>query len=230
MHRFLVKRSLLRISTKRYCHTEVGDNAESYVGDKAGSQNEKTEIGVIEEQVKQIFEEKMKNDSFPLFTNWSNYEKWLPVRNINKKFRKLYELPHWIKEKDLDFVVDRLAYHPTEARGARELVRYLAAPTAYGKTSLILPAFLRSTKRKDLIGFSHYVYIAFENNASRSFRFLSELNRNCDLAKKQGGAFVVQCVETILANQEVPREDDEDAKFFINVDMDDNALGENCVN
>ena len=184
MHRLLVQRSLLRISTKKNCHTEVGDNAEkSYVGDKAGSQNETTEKGVIEEQVKQIFEEKMKNDSYPLFTNWSNYEKWLPVREINRIFRKLYELPHWIKEKGLDFVVDRLAQLPTEARGARALVRYLAAPTAYGKTSLILPVFLRSTKRKDLIGFSLFIF-RFRNNASRTFRFLSELNRNCDLAEK----------------------------------------------
>ena len=102
MHRFLVvQRSLLRNTTKRYCHTEVGGGAgKSYVDDKAGSQKETTEIGVIEEQL--IFEERMKNNSYPLFTNWSNYENWLPVREINQEFRKLYKLPHWVKEKDLD--------------------------------------------------------------------------------------------------------------------------------
>ena len=152
----MIQRSLVRISTKRYCHTEVGDGAgKSYVDDKSGSQKETTEMGVIEEQIKQIFEERMKNNSYPLFANWSNYEKWLPVRQISGEFRKLYKLPHWIKEKDLDFVVDRLAKDLDTTSSARDFVRYLAAPTAYGKTSLILPAFLRSTKRKDLIGFSH---------------------------------------------------------------------------
>ena len=203
MHRFLlVQKSLLRISTKRYCHTEVGDGAvESFVDDKGGSQQKKTEMGVfggIEKEIKQTFEKKMKNGSYPLFADWSNYEKWLPVRRIDKKFRKLYELPHWVKEKDLDFVVDRLTKTPPDDQSARGLVRYFAAPTGYGKTALILPAFLRSTERKD--GFSHYIYIAFENNDSRSFFFGSPLNKIT--AKKLGGAFIVKCVETILNNQD----------------------------
>ena len=188
----MVQRSLIRNTTKRYCHTEVGDGTgKSYIDDKAGSQKETTEMGFIEEQVKKIFEERMKNNSYPLFTAWNNYENWLPVRKIDGEFRKLYKLPHWIKEKDLDIVVDRLVKNLETTRSGRELVRYLAAPTAYGKTSLILPAFLRSTKRKDLIGFSHYIYIAFENNASRTFSFYSQLNNNNALAEKQGGAFIV---------------------------------------
>ena len=144
--------------------------------------------------------------------------KWLPVRQISGEFRKLYKLPHWIKEKDLDFVVDRLAKDLDTTSSARDFVRYLAAPTAYGKTSLILPAFLRSTKRKSyLIGFSHYIYIAFDNNDSRTFRLSSELNNK--MAKKQGGAFIVKCVEAILINKK-------GGEFYINVGMDDKTLEE----
>ena len=111
-------------------------------------------------------------------------------------------------------VVNRLAKQPDNIYGARDLARYLAAPTGYGKTSLILPVFLRSTKRKDLIGFSHYIYIAFENNASGTFSFSSHLNKDNALAENQG-AFIVKCVETILTNQ---------TGRDINVDMDDDTL------
>lgn len=43
----------------------------------------------------------------------------------------------------------------------RNVVMYLAAPGASGKTSSILPAFLRSGE-KDTSGFTHYVYLAFD--------------------------------------------------------------------
>ena len=147
----------------------------------------------------------MKNNSYPLFTNWSNYEKWLPVRSItvgatDLGCKKLYTLPHWIKRKDLDFVVDKLLRKPLYRKGVRKLVRYLSVPSGYGKTSLILPAFLRSTELED--GFTHYIYIAFANNDSRNFH-ADPFAPSSDIkkAEEQGAFFIVECVNTILADK-----------------------------
>eukprot|EP00600_Ochromonadales_sp_CCMP1393_P001207 CAMPEP_0174979394 /NCGR_PEP_ID=MMETSP0004_2-20121128/14748_1 /TAXON_ID=420556 /ORGANISM="Ochromonas sp., Strain CCMP1393" /LENGTH=54 /DNA_ID=CAMNT_0016230899 /DNA_START=54 /DNA_END=215 /DNA_ORIENTATION=+ len=44
------------------------------------------------------------------------------------------------------------------AGSTRKKVRYLSAPTASGKTSSVLPAFLESASMED--GGTHYLYIA----------------------------------------------------------------------
>ena len=60
MHRFLLQKSLLRFSTRRYCHTEIGDGAvKSYVDDKADfGDSQQKKMGGIEKKIKQIFETK----------------------------------------------------------------------------------------------------------------------------------------------------------------------------
>ena len=133
-------------------------------------------------------------------------------------FQKLYKLPYWIKLNDLDFVVDKLEKTPLDSfQGARDLVRYVSVPSGYGKTSLILPAFLRSAERED--GFTHYIYIAFHNNDSRSFVSDNDLYKNELLAEFQGAAFIVECVKNILADQEIKGK-----KSTIKIDMDEESL------
>ena len=60
----------------------------------------------------------------------------------------------------------------------------------------VLPAFLASDK------FTHYVFIASENHDKCNFRFSGlpeESTKNAHiLAEKQGAAFMVECVDTIL--------------------------------
>lgn len=77
----------------------------------------------------------------------------------------------------------------------RRQVKYVCAPTASGKTTSILPAFLASTK------FSHYLYLAFVNNNKRNFR-LSSLSPHVGVARKQGAAFALKCVATLLNNDD----------------------------
>ena len=218
----VIKRS--RFIVKRYCHSSSGDHHGalqiSSVDKSDLQQNKITEIG-FENKLKEIFEKKMKNDSFPLFANWSNYEKWLPVREINEKFCKLYKLPHWVKEKDLDFVVSRLIDQQSDTKGARKIVRYIAAPSAFGKTSLILPAFLRSTARGD--GFTHYIYIAFRNNGEKTFKLYGDSTKAIHhRAYDHGAAFIFKCVQLLLENKPPSHvsKEGEVGKYQIKVDID----------
>ena len=84
-----------------------------------------------------------------------------------------------------------------QKRDDRSFVMYLTAPSKSGKTSSILPAFLKSAERnKDGKGFTHYIYIAFKNNNKRNFSFLglpSSLHDNPRCAEKQGGYFMKDC-------------------------------------
>ena len=79
-------------------------------------------------------------------------------------YRKLCELPYYTNENDLDMLVKKLEEPPERRRD----VKYFAAPPSSGKTCSILPAFLRSAEREG--GFTHYIYIPFDNNENRIFK------------------------------------------------------------
>ena len=140
----------------------------------------------------------MKSGEFPLFKDFNTYEKWLPVRQIDTH-RKLYQLPHYTNENDLDLLVKKLEERTIPRRDAK----YFVAPPASGKTCAVLPAFLRSAAKDGDNGFTHYIYIAFRNNKNRSFRatpFTPDNDKN--VAYKQGAAFIINCLEKILHDQE----------------------------
>ena len=83
----------------------------------------------------------------------------------------------------------------------RRDVKYFAAPPSSGKTCSILPAFLRSAEREG--GFTHYIYIAFDNNENRIFKASPfEPDRDLVVANRQGAAFITKCLENILNDQE----------------------------
>merc|ERR1712000_511026 len=78
----------------------------------------------------------------------------------------------------------------------RDRVKYVVAPARSGKSASFLPAFLKTTKNPE--GFTHYFYLAFNNNAGNYY-----VPSPCDfsndmIAERQGGAFIVECVKQLL--------------------------------
>ena len=59
------------------------------------------------------------------------------------------------------------------------------APSSSGKTTCILPAFLKTT-------FSHYFYIAFDNNQDKNFKLRSPflISNDPDIVHQQGADFM----------------------------------------
>jgi hypothetical protein len=80
----------------------------------------------------------------------------------------------------------------------RTEVKYLASPGGSGKTSSILPAFLNSVEKHGTKAFTHYLYVAFDNN-KRHFRLSPpDPDPHVDTAEKQGAAFIKECVRILL--------------------------------
>ena len=79
----------------------------------------------------------------------------------------------------------------------RPEVTYISAPSASGKTSSVLPAFLVSQHLEN--NGTHYFYLAFSNNNERSFKSRpSTPNSDRGIAEEQGAAFIFECVKTLL--------------------------------
>ena len=222
--------------SKEYC---IDSNNTSILGKKDAlketleviDDKQKKQDKSLEEKLIRTFEKKMKNGAYPLFTNFDTYKKWLPVRFINGYYRELYKLPHYTDEYDLDMLVKKLEEGAKE--GSRKGVKYFATPPASGKTSAVLPAFLRSAEKEEEGGFTHYIYIAFHNNDKRTFKaFPSKPFDNAVLAYKQGAAFIVNCLKKIL-NDEKPdftvkkkytnMDDKDDQGYLIDIDESDEA-------
>ena len=166
----------------------------------------------MEEKLKKTFENKMKNDKYPLFADFNTYEKWLPVRDIDG-YRKLYKLPYYTNKIDLDFLVKKL-----EEPKSRRDVKYFAAPGKSGKTSAVLPAFLRSAEKKN--GFTHYLYIAFDNNDSRTFTaYPDEPSKIQVRAKNQGADVIYNCVKILLNDEPPPQIEGEGELVSYNIDI-----------
>lgn len=109
-------------------------------------------------EVDEVFENNMQNDSVPLTATLDNYTASLPGRlctwrgssplkrdgsstpnGPDSKFLRLFEQPFYAADDDLERMVNQLTRMGKERRS----VKYLAAPSASGKTSCILPAFLK---------------------------------------------------------------------------------------
>ena len=140
--------------------------SKTYYSDSIGKDDTQNKVDyeeLVEKKLKDTFDKRMKNNAYPLFADFDTYKKWMPVRLIKNDFRQLYKLPHYTNENDLDFLVKQLEEPPK----SRREVKYFAAPGKSGKTCAILPAFLRSAEKDD--GFTHYIYLAFNNNDTRNF-------------------------------------------------------------
>ena len=98
-------------------------------------------------RIEKQFNEKMKNDSIPLFKDFQTYSRSLPVRRYTYKNGKDYEyiplntLNYFVNPDDLIDMVNKINTLIVPSRGS--IVKYISAPTTNGKTaSVVLPAFL----------------------------------------------------------------------------------------
>ena len=143
----------------------------------------------IEEQLRKKF----KTIRGTLFQNFDTYKSSLPVRKVSGEYLKLHELPYFALDDDVQSVAKQLEWHDPDHR---DQVKYVCAPAASGKTTSVLPAFLES-------GFTHYLYIAFDNNNGRQFKLSpSKPIADCVSAEDQGAAFAVECLRTLLLQPE----------------------------
>ena len=145
-----------------------------------------------EDCLKVHFDKVMKCDHVPLLKDFDVYKRSLPVRRDDALAQqlRLYQLPYWTDDEDVEFLANQLE-RPTISRAK---VKYLSAPSGSGKTSCILPAFLKSTRNED--GFTHYLYLAFNNNANNFFRTSTEVNKS--IALEQGASFIFECLKILL--------------------------------
>ena len=114
---------------------------------------------LLEDRLESHFNKVMKCENIPLLSNFNVYKKCLPQRHlVGIGNVPLYQLPHWTCEDDMAQQLKEDGCH----------VRYyLTAPGCSGKTSSILPAFLKSAEEG---GFTHYLYLDFANNGHQFYR------------------------------------------------------------
>ena len=165
-----------------------------------------------------------------LLSDWETYELSLPIRKHRGEWLKLHTLPYWGSDEELLSMVNMLGDKGRYDRD--EPVKYVCAPSEFGKTTSIVPAFLKSNV------FTHYLCLAFYNNGDRSFKLRpSKPDEGEDVAEEQGAAFAVECVRILLevpdreGLYEVPRNDDppsinESQKALF--DMLEKHLGTDC--
>jgi hypothetical protein len=149
-------------------------------------------------RIEEYFDGHMKNINVPLFKDFDSYSKSLPVRfyypgSKIPEYVPLFKVEYCAQQEDLTEMVDAIMDPGPE----RESVKYVSAPTRSGKTSSVLPAFLRSTSMVN--GGTHYIYLAFHNNNNRSFESSPYAPSSDEkIAERQGAAFMVECVRTLL--------------------------------
>ena len=149
---------------------------------------------VLKDRLELHFNKIMKRDDIPLLSNFDVFKNSLPVRRDSStgEHIPLYELPHWTCNNDM------LAYQLGEQPlTSRAVVKYLSAPGGSGKTSCILPAFLKNAEKK-VGGFTHYLYLSFDNNAYKYFRLDHNDRVTWDLAEDQGAWFILECLKILL--------------------------------
>ena len=171
-------------------------------------------------EVDEVFENEMQNDSVPLMATLDGYTASLPVRlcrwngasplkrdgssstpnGRGSDFVRLFQQPFYADDDDLERMVNQLARQGIE----RCSVKYLAAPSNSGKTSCILPAFLKGV---DMGEFTHYLYFAFDNNAGRQFRVDPDRpaeDVDVGMCERQGAAFALSMMEVLLETADDP--------------------------
>jgi len=128
----------------------------------------------MESRLKDVWENFMqsKATSAPqLVKDWAKYLKHLPTRTLSGTHNdvsggiKLYTKPYIVRGEDLlDLAID---LH--ESGAGRKGMSYIVAPSHTGKTSCVLPGFLRSLeddfcKNRSGKVLTHYLYVPFHNN------------------------------------------------------------------
>lgn len=85
LYSLLLKRSrsllFTFVQSKKYCNAIGSIGKEDIVKPCNLQFIDNVNESQIETKLKNIFENKMKNGNYPLFSNYAIYEKWLPVRS-----------------------------------------------------------------------------------------------------------------------------------------------------
>lgn len=204
----LIIGSVKRKALSRNNNQGISNNKEIINNNKDNKKNsnDNNNDNSISNYIKEHFNAKMKNNNIPLFKDFESYSRSLPVRlyeisDSDVEFIPLNTLNYYVCPEDLTSMAAKII----ERSDYRGYVKYISAPPKSGKTSSVLPAFLKSIEMKN--GGTHYIYVAFNNNNRRSFKSCPFIPSSDPItAEDQGAAFIVQCIKTLLE-----RPDDLDA-------------------
>eukprot|EP00538_Stauroneis_constricta_P011095 CAMPEP_0119546726 /NCGR_PEP_ID=MMETSP1352-20130426/1014_1 /TAXON_ID=265584 /ORGANISM="Stauroneis constricta, Strain CCMP1120" /LENGTH=647 /DNA_ID=CAMNT_0007591451 /DNA_START=59 /DNA_END=1998 /DNA_ORIENTATION=- len=151
-----------------------------------------------------VFEDSMVSADVPLLSSWGSYWESLPSRYLLGigKYIKLCDVPFYATDDSIDVLTKQLEDIILPIRGIpRFAVAYLSARTRSGKTSSILPVFLNSYTSNRMRRFTHYLYMAFNNNAANNFSATGKASRVSDIAEQQGALFIYKCVAKLLEGE-----------------------------
>ena len=136
-----------------------------------------------------------KKTKAALYADATTYKASLPVRRDGSNVAVLYKQPFWVHDEDLKAYVEAL--EKPIFRDIRAQVKYVCAPAGSGKSSSVLPTFLKSAE--GVRGFTHYLHIPFHNNGGRRFKVKGELDE--ETAEFAGAAFILDAVTMLLDNK-----------------------------
>ena len=154
----------------------------------------------IEDLLREKFSKTMISNKTQIFSSWSNFESSLPRRTYNVKGilsnLPLYTLEYYSRDDDLQKFANEIMQPPKTSEQIRTWVKYITAPPSSGKTTCILPAFLKTA-------LTHYFYIAFDNNEDKNFILRSPflISKIPGKARLQGADFMFQCIKSFLDSQ-----------------------------
>ena len=158
------------------------------------------QLGGINAKLQTCFQVNMQSDAVPLLKDYETYEASLPVRELAiLPPVKLYQLPFYVRECDLDGFATNLTKSMQ-----RPTVAYVAAASHSGKSASVLVGFLRAREQSTLDGqrsmnFSHYLYMPFANNGGNNHDSVDEdqLEKACGkstrLREALGASYMKDC-------------------------------------
>ncbi|KAJ1437706.1 hypothetical protein B484DRAFT_428226 [Ochromonadaceae sp. CCMP2298] len=138
----------------------------------------------------------IKKTKAALYADATTYKASLPVREDGAKGTVLYKQPFWVHYEDLKAYVEAL--EKPKGPDIRAQVKYACAPTKSGKSSSVLPAFLKSAE--GVQGFTHYLHLPFHNNGGRCFKVVGKLEKKT--AELAGAAFILDALTMLLDNDD----------------------------
>ena len=159
----------------------------------------------LKSRLKLCYENYRHVSKAPLYNDFDTYLESLPTRSYpnsnsgGQNKLRLYEYPFIAKSLDMSILTQQLQNWSASISlpHTRSAVNYIVAPPGSGKSACILPAFLES--QRGAVKFTHYLYLAFENNGKRTFKAKpSKPHSDPDVAVLQGAQFIFQCLRVLL--------------------------------
>lgn len=147
------------------------------------------------------YEKKMCHNTASLFKTFRTYVDHLPCRQRSDgKWQRLCGSPYYARSEDLTEMTKLLG---APMNTTRPSVKYAVSPSGTGKTSSIAAAFVECIKSGQL---SHYIYLAFRNNKNYNFSTTGVVASDTSVAERQGGEFMLTCLEKLLSAERVKQE------------------------